>query len=93
VAYLLKARIVESQQPFASKQRLVDKNIRMAFSVQSVPMAAHAATYVLFCLSVDRKLTSTSTSVSGVYLGHPFPEGYKYGDLALQVGESRELGQ
>jgi hypothetical protein len=22
----------------------------------------------------------------GVYLGHPIPGGYKYGDLALQVG-------
>jgi hypothetical protein len=24
--------------------------------------------------------------VPGVYLGHPVPGGYKYGDLALQVG-------
>jgi hypothetical protein len=26
------------------------------------------------------------TQCSGVYLGHPAPGGYKYGDLALQVG-------
>jgi hypothetical protein len=27
------------------------------------------------------------TQCAGVYLGHPVPGGYKYGDLALQVGE------
>jgi hypothetical protein len=26
------------------------------------------------------------TQCPGVYLGHPVPGGYKYGDLALQVG-------
>jgi hypothetical protein len=29
------------------------------------------------------------TQYLGLYLGHPVPEGYKYGDLALQAGESR----
>jgi hypothetical protein len=27
----------------------------------------------------------TSEYCPGVYLGHPVPEGYKYGDLALQI--------
>jgi hypothetical protein len=26
------------------------------------------------------------TQCPGVYLGHPVPGGYKYGNLALQVG-------
>jgi hypothetical protein len=29
---------------------------------------------------------STSTQCPGVKLGHPVPGGYKYGNLALQVG-------
>jgi hypothetical protein len=28
----------------------------------------------------------------GVYLGHPVPDGYKYGDLALQVGGVSRMG-
>jgi hypothetical protein len=31
--------------------------------------------------------------VRGVYLGHPVSGRYKYRDLALEVGESQELGQ
>jgi hypothetical protein len=30
--------------------------------------------------------------VPGVYLGHPIPGGYKYGDLALQVGGFSRIG-
>jgi hypothetical protein len=30
--------------------------------------------------------------VPGVYLGHPVPGGYKYGDLALQVGGVSRIG-
>jgi hypothetical protein len=41
VAYSLKAIIVESQQPVVTRQRSVN-NRGMVFSVQSVPMAAHA---------------------------------------------------
>jgi hypothetical protein len=26
---------------------------------------------------------------TGLYLGHPVPGGYKYGDLALQTGETQ----
>jgi hypothetical protein len=32
-------------------------------------------------------------SAWGVYLGHPLPGGYKYGDLALQVGVVLNLRQ
>jgi hypothetical protein len=32
------------------------------------------------------------TQCPGVYLGHPVPGGYKYGDLALQVGGVSRIG-
>jgi hypothetical protein len=32
------------------------------------------------------------TQCPGVYLGHPVPGGYKYGDLAFQVGEVSRIG-
>jgi hypothetical protein len=32
------------------------------------------------------------TQFPGVYLGHPVPGGYKYGDLALQVGGVSGIG-
>jgi hypothetical protein len=41
VAYSLKARIVESQQPAVTRQRPINNNRRMIFSGQSVPMAGH----------------------------------------------------
>jgi hypothetical protein len=31
-------------------------------------------------------------NAGGVYLGHPVPRRYKYGDLALQVGEVSRIG-
>jgi hypothetical protein len=34
----------------------------------------------------------TGTQCPGVYLGHPVPGGYKYGDLALQVGGVSRIG-
>jgi hypothetical protein len=52
VAYALKARIVETQQPAVTRQRPVNKNRRMAFSAEFVPMAAHATMqYVMPSLS------------------------------------------
>jgi hypothetical protein len=36
----------------------------------------------------DRK----GTQCPGVYLGHSVPEGYKYGDLAFQVGGVSRIG-
>jgi hypothetical protein len=33
------------------------------------------------------------TQCLGEQLGHPVPEGYKYGDLALHVGEVSNLRQ
>jgi hypothetical protein len=32
------------------------------------------------------------TQYPGVYVGHPIPGGYKYGDLALQVGGVSRIG-
>jgi hypothetical protein len=32
------------------------------------------------------------TQCSGIYLGHTVPGGYKYGDLALQVGGVSRIG-
>jgi hypothetical protein len=32
------------------------------------------------------------TQCPGVYLGHPVPVGYKYGDMALQVGGVSRIG-
>jgi hypothetical protein len=34
----------------------------------------------------SRKRRQKGTQCPGVYLGHLIPGGYKYGDLALQVG-------
>jgi hypothetical protein len=49
----------------------------------------NASTVALRVVKGDGK----GTQCPGVYLGHPVPGGYKYGDLALQVGESQELGK
>jgi hypothetical protein len=40
----------------------------------------------------SRKRRRKGNPVPGVYLGHPVPGGYKYGDLALQVGEVSRIG-
>jgi hypothetical protein len=51
VAYLLKARIVESQQPAITRQQSIN-NRSMVFSEQSVTMAAHATVeYIMPSLS------------------------------------------
>jgi hypothetical protein len=51
-AYSLKARIVDLQQPAVTKQRPVNKNRDMEFSVQSLPMAVDATMeYVMPLLS------------------------------------------
>jgi hypothetical protein len=42
VAYSLKSRIMESQQPAVTRQRPVNNNRGKVFSAQCVPMAAHA---------------------------------------------------
>jgi hypothetical protein len=41
VAYSLKARIMESQQPAVTRQRPVNNNRGIVFSAQSVPLPAH----------------------------------------------------
>jgi hypothetical protein len=42
VEYLLKARIVESQQLANTRQQPINNNRGIVFSLQSVPMAANA---------------------------------------------------
>jgi hypothetical protein len=57
VAYSLKARFVEPQQPAVTRQRPVNKK-EMIFSAQSVPMAAHATIeYVMASLSSNSTAT------------------------------------
>jgi hypothetical protein len=52
VVYLLKARIMELQQPAVTRQRPVNNNSGMVFSVQSMPMATHpTVAYVIPSLS------------------------------------------
>jgi hypothetical protein len=52
VAYSLKARIVESQQPAFTRQLSLNNNREIVFSAQSVSMAAHATLeYVIPSLS------------------------------------------
>jgi hypothetical protein len=51
--------------------------------------AGQNTTVALRVVRGDRK----GTQCPGAYLGHSVPGRYKYGDLALQVGESQELGQ
>jgi hypothetical protein len=57
VAYSLKARIVESQQPIVTRKQSVNNNRGMVFSVQSVPMAEHTIEYVM--PSVSNNCTAT----------------------------------
>jgi hypothetical protein len=52
VAYLLKARIMESQQQAVTMQWPVNNKREMVFSAQSMPMALHATgDYVMPSLS------------------------------------------
>jgi hypothetical protein len=48
----------------------------------------HTSTIVLRVIRGDGK----GTLWSGVYLGHSVPGGYKYGDLAFQVGGVSRIG-
>jgi hypothetical protein len=47
-----------------------------------VEAGSKTSTVALLVVGDDEK----GTQCRGVYLGHPVPGGYKYGDLALQVG-------
>jgi hypothetical protein len=44
------------------------------------------------CSPASRKRRQKGTQRPGVYVGHPDPGGYKYGDLALQVGGVSRIG-
>jgi hypothetical protein len=54
-----------------------------------VEAGSNTFTVVLQVVGGDEK----ATQYLGVYLGHPVPGGYKYGDLALQVGGVLNLKQ
>jgi hypothetical protein len=53
-----------------------------------VEAGQNTSTVALRVVRGDRK----GTQCPRVYLGHPVPEGYKYGDLALQVGGVSRIG-
>jgi hypothetical protein len=67
VAYSLKARIAESQQPAVTWQRPVN-NRGMAFSAQSVPMAEHAT---MECVMPSLSNNCTATE-KRCFLSGPF---------------------
>jgi hypothetical protein len=66
VAYSLKARIVESQQPDVTRQQPIN-NRGMVFSAQSILMAAHARIkYVIPLLSNNCSVTGTVFSTQSM---------------------------
>jgi hypothetical protein len=54
-------------------------------AVSRVEAGSNTSTVALRVVGGDEK----GTQCLGVELGHPIPGGYKYGDLALRLGESR----
>jgi hypothetical protein len=54
-----------------------------------VEAVSNTTTVALRVVGVDEK----GTQCLGVWLSHPVPGGYKYGDLALQVGAVSNLRQ
>jgi hypothetical protein len=71
VAYSLKARIVESQQLAVTWQQPVNNNRGMVFSMQSMPMAAHATMkYVMPSLSNNCTATEEQCFLCGQCQGY-----------------------
>jgi hypothetical protein len=65
VAYSLKARILESQQPAVARQWPINRG--MAFSVQSMLMAGHATVeYIMPSLSQNCTATEEAFSAQSV---------------------------
>jgi hypothetical protein len=89
VAYSLKARIVESQQPAVTRQRPVKNNRRMVFSAHSVPMATRTTTeYVMPTLNnnCNRGAVFPTRSVPRCYKQDKLvrkPLGFSYCQLLL----------
>jgi hypothetical protein len=54
-----------------------------------VEAGSNTSTVALLVIGGDEK----ETQCLGVYLGHPVPGGYKYGDPALQVDGVSNLRQ
>jgi hypothetical protein len=72
VTYLLKARIVESQQPAFTGQQPLNNNIRMVLAAQSVPMSTY---------------TTMQSHCNGgtLFSTRSVPKCYKQGNLVLAV--------
>jgi hypothetical protein len=51
-------------------------------ALQGVEAGSNTTTVALRVVKGDEK----GSQCLGIWLGHPVPGGYKYGDLALQVG-------
>jgi hypothetical protein len=72
VAYSLKARIVEPQQPAVTRQQPINNNRGMVFSAQSMPMVVNTAMeYIMPLLSkqlhCNRGMVFSVQSVPGLY--------------------------
>jgi hypothetical protein len=80
---------------------------KLVFHSEEVPISGHtrAAKFVVgLCFRVEAGLNTSTVALRvvrrgekgthglGVYLGHPVPGGYKYGDLVLQVGGVSRIG-
>jgi hypothetical protein len=66
LAYSLKARIMESQQPAVTRQQPVNNKTGMVFSARSVSIAAHGIIkYVMPLLSNNRTATEEQCFLLG----------------------------
>jgi hypothetical protein len=69
--------------------RLFKENQRDKLLIPRVEAGSNTSTVALLLVGDDEK----GTQCLGVKLGHPVRGGYKYGDLALQVGVVSNLRQ
>jgi hypothetical protein len=53
--------------------------------LQGVEVGSNTTTVTLRVVKGEEK----GTQCLGIWLGHPVPGGYKYGDLASRLGETR----
>jgi hypothetical protein len=81
--------------------RTMKKLLKAVFSMRYVPslyIAGQKENLAFLCRFVIEYLHRSPASRKRrqcpvVYLGHPVPEGYKYRDLALQVGGVSRIGK
>jgi hypothetical protein len=62
---------------------------RNSLFISRVEVGSNTSTVALRLVGGDKN----GTQCLGVQLGHPVPEGYKYGDLALQVAGLSNMRQ